>query len=66
MIINYQPINHFLADDKFPIPNKVSLFQHLSYVRIFSKFYLKVRFGKVGIDPTERAKKHSAFLTTDQ
>ncbi|GJS28656.1 putative zinc finger, CCHC-type containing protein [Tanacetum coccineum] len=27
LVINYQPLNHFLADDKFPLPQKKSLFQ---------------------------------------
>lgn len=26
LVINYQPLNHFLADDKFPLPQKKSLF----------------------------------------
>ncbi|XP_070046587.1 uncharacterized protein [Nicotiana tomentosiformis] len=30
LVINYQPLNHFLQDDKFPIPNKLTLFSHLA------------------------------------
>ncbi|GJZ18952.1 putative zinc finger, CCHC-type containing protein [Tanacetum coccineum] len=31
LVINYQPLNHFLADDKFLLPQKKSLFQqHLA------------------------------------
>jgi len=26
LVINYQDLNHFLVDDKFPLPNKSSLF----------------------------------------
>ena len=26
LVINYQDLNHFLADDKFPLPNKSALF----------------------------------------
>ena len=26
LVINYQDLNHFLADDKFPLPNKNALF----------------------------------------
>ena len=29
LVINYQDLNHFLVDDKFPLPNKNALFQHL-------------------------------------
>ena len=44
LVINYQDLNHFLADDKFPLPNKSALFQHLSNAKVFSKFDLKARF----------------------
>ena len=26
LVINYQDLNHFLANDKFPLPNKNALF----------------------------------------
>ncbi|GJR02306.1 hypothetical protein Tco_0525290 [Tanacetum coccineum] len=44
LVINYQPLNHFLADDKFLLPQKKSLFQHLADARILSKFDLKSGF----------------------
>ena len=44
LVINYQDLNHFLVDDKFPLPNKSALFQHLSNAKVFSKFDLKARF----------------------
>ncbi|GJR02314.1 putative zinc finger, CCHC-type containing protein [Tanacetum coccineum] len=44
LVINYQPLNHFLADDKFPLPKKKSLFQHLADARVLSKFDLKSGF----------------------
>ena len=44
LVINYQDFNHFLVDDKFPLPNKSALFQHLSNAKVFSKFDLKARF----------------------
>ena len=44
LVSNYQDLNHFLADDKFPLPNKTALFQHLSNAKVFSKFDLKVGF----------------------
>ena len=44
LVINYQYLNHFLANDKFPLPNKSALFQHLSNAKVFSKFDLKAGF----------------------
>ena len=44
LVINYQDLNHFLAHDKFPLPNKSALFQHLSNAKVFSKFDLKTGF----------------------
>ncbi|KAL4579646.1 hypothetical protein LXL04_015802 [Taraxacum kok-saghyz] len=41
LVINYQPLNHFLADDKFPLPQKKSLFQSLVDAKVMSKFDLK-------------------------
>nr|QJS95220.1 polyprotein [Petunia vein clearing virus] len=56
LVINYQPLNHFLQDDKFPIPNKLTLFSHLSKAKLFSKFDLKSGFWQLGIHPNERPK----------
>ena len=56
LVINYQDLNHFLADDKFPLPNKSALFQHLSNAKVFSKFDLKTGFWQLGIHPEERYK----------
>ncbi|GJW68798.1 hypothetical protein Tco_0123222 [Tanacetum coccineum] len=47
LVINYQPLNHFLADDKFPLPQKKSLFQHLADARVLSKFDLKSGFWQL-------------------
>ena len=44
LVINYQDFSHFLAYDKFLLPNKSVLFQHLSNAKVFSKFDLKVGF----------------------
>ena len=63
LIINYQDLNHFLADDKFPLPNKSALFQHLSNAKVFSKFDLKARFWQLGIHLEERYK--TAFCIPD-
>ena len=63
MVINYQDLNHLLADDKFPLPNKSALFQHLSNVKVFSKFDLKAGFWQLGIHPEERYK--TAFCIPD-
>ena len=56
LVINYQDLNHFLVDDKFPLPNKSALFQHLLNVKVFSKFDFKVGFWQLGIHPEERYK----------
>ena len=56
LVINYQLLNHFLADDKFPLSNRNSLFSSLSRAKIFSKFDLKARFWRLGIKPEDRPK----------
>ena len=44
LVIDYQPLNSFLKDDKFPLPKLQTLFAHLQGARIFSKFDLKAGF----------------------
>ncbi|KAH9649408.1 hypothetical protein KPL70_025976 [Citrus sinensis] len=56
LVIDYQPLNQFLQDDKFPLPRKNSIFTYLQSARIFSKFDLKSGFWQLGIDPAERYK----------
>ncbi|KAL4281917.1 hypothetical protein GQ457_03G000800 [Hibiscus cannabinus] len=56
LVINYQPLNHFLLDDKFPLPNRNALFSSLAKAQIFSKFDLKAGFWQLGIDPIDRPK----------
>ncbi|KAL4378433.1 hypothetical protein GQ457_02G038020 [Hibiscus cannabinus] len=56
LVINYQPLNHFLQDDKFPLPNRNTLFSSLAKAQIFSKFDLKAGFWQLGIDPADRPK----------
>ena len=56
LVINYQNLNHFLADNKFPLPNKSALFHHLSNAKVFLKFDLKVGFWQLGIHLEERYK----------
>ncbi|KAL2499235.1 Reverse transcriptase domain-containing protein [Abeliophyllum distichum] len=41
LVIDYKPLNHFLADDKFPLPNRKALFANLYTAKIFSKFDIK-------------------------
>ncbi|KAK9032984.1 hypothetical protein V6N11_018026 [Hibiscus sabdariffa] len=36
LVINYQPLNHFLLDDKFPLPNMNALFSSLAKAQVFS------------------------------
>ncbi|CAE6074580.1 unnamed protein product [Arabidopsis arenosa] len=56
LVINYQPLNHFLADDKFPLPKREVLFQRLPQAQVFSKFDLKAGFWQLGIKPEDRPK----------
>ncbi|KAK8996460.1 hypothetical protein V6N11_081735 [Hibiscus sabdariffa] len=35
LVINYQPLNYFLQDDKFPLSNRNVLFSSLAKVRVF-------------------------------
>ncbi|GKB73508.1 hypothetical protein Tco_0934920 [Tanacetum coccineum] len=51
------------ADDKFPLPQKKSLFQHLADATVLSKFDLKSRFLQLGIKPEDRLKM--AFCIPD-
>nr|GEV35242.1 zinc finger, CCHC-type, viral movement protein [Tanacetum cinerariifolium] len=63
LVINYQPLNNFLADDKFPLPQKKSVFQHLADARVLSKFDLKFGFWQFSIKPEDRPK--TAFCIPD-
>ncbi|KAL2491173.1 Vesicle transport protein GOT1B-like [Abeliophyllum distichum] len=56
LVIDYKPLNHFFADDKFPLPNRKALFANLSTAKIFSKFDLKAGFWQLRIRPSERHK----------
>ncbi|RDX66831.1 hypothetical protein CR513_54356, partial [Mucuna pruriens] len=56
LVIDYKPLNHFLQDDKFPIPKASSLPFLIKESNIFSKFDLKSRFWQLGIDPSDRHK----------
>ncbi|KAH9680179.1 hypothetical protein KPL71_026455 [Citrus sinensis] len=63
LVIDYQPLNAFLKDDKFPLPEIQSLFIHLQGAKVFSKFDLKVGFWQLGISPEDRPK--TAFCIPD-
>ncbi|KAH9792641.1 hypothetical protein KPL71_004209 [Citrus sinensis] len=63
LVIDYQPLNSFLKDDKFPFPKIQTLFVHLQGARIFSKFDLKVGFWQLGISPVDCHK--TAFCIPD-
>ena len=56
LVIDYKPLNHFLKDDKFPLPKIENLFLHLSGAMVFSKFDLKSGFWQLGIAPEDRYK----------
>ena len=47
LVIDSQPLNSFLKDDKFPLPKVQTLFVHLQGARTFSKFDLKAGFSPV-------------------
>ncbi|KAH9780715.1 hypothetical protein KPL71_008185 [Citrus sinensis] len=63
LVIDYQPLNSFLKDDKFPLLKIQTLFVHLQGARIFSKFDLKASFWQLGISPVDRHK--TAFCIPD-
>jgi len=56
LVVNYQPLNHFLADSKFPLPQMSDMFQHIRDARIFSKFDLKSGFWQLGLHLEDRPK----------
>ena len=41
LVIDYQPLNMFLQDDKFPLLKRQNIFTYLKNAQIFSKFDLK-------------------------
>ncbi|KAH9680015.1 hypothetical protein KPL71_026374 [Citrus sinensis] len=63
LVIDYQPLNSFLKDDKFPLPKIQTMFVHLQGARIFSKFDLKAGFWQLGISPIDHYK--TAFCIPD-
>lgn len=54
LVINCQPLNHFLQDDKFSLPNRESLLATLLEARIFSNFNLKAGFWQLGVHPDDK------------
>nr|KYP61753.1 polyprotein [Cajanus cajan] len=56
LVVDYKPLNHFLKDDKFPLPKTSTLPILLKESKIFSKFDLKSGFWQLGVDPSERHK----------
>ncbi|WJX18453.1 hypothetical protein P8452_08249 [Trifolium repens] len=56
LVIDYKPLNHFLKDDKFPIPKASSLCIFIKDAQIYSKFDMKSGFWQLGIDPKDRYK----------
>ena len=56
LVIDYQPLNCFLRDDKFPLPKIQSLFVHIQNAKVFSKFDLKASFWQLGIHADDRPK----------
>lgn len=64
LVIDYRPLNFFLRDEQFPLPNRQAFFANLATAKIFSKFDLKAGFWQLGIKPEERFK--TAFCIPDQ
>ena len=56
LVINYQPLNHFLQNDKFPLPNTMTSFSCLHNAKVFSKFDLKAGFWQLSIHPEDHPK----------
>ncbi|KAH9792659.1 hypothetical protein KPL71_004218 [Citrus sinensis] len=56
LVIDYQPLNMILQDNKFPLPHRQSMFTFLKNAQIVSKFDLKSGFWQLGIEPSERYK----------
>ena len=54
LVIDYQPLNYFLRDNKFHLPKIQSLFVHIQNAKVFSKFDLKAGFWQLGIHPDDR------------
>lgn len=54
LVINYQTLNHFLQDDKFPLPNIKAFFANLYNAKYLSKFDLKVKFKQLDVHPNDR------------
>ena len=56
LVIDYKPLNHFLKDDKFPIPKASSLQTLIRESNLFSKFDLKSGFWQLGLKSEDRYK----------
>lgn len=56
LVIDYKPLNHFLAGDKFLLPRPQNMFARLPDAQWFSKFNLKAGFWQLGIQPEVRYK----------
>ncbi|XP_048228318.1 uncharacterized protein LOC125369583 [Ricinus communis] len=49
LVIDYKPLNHFLQDNKFPLPRISNLKVHIQKAQYYSKFDLKAGFWQLGI-----------------
>ena len=56
LVIDYKSLNHFLKDDKFPIPKASSLPTLIRESNLFSKFDLKSGFWQLGLRLEDRYK----------
>ena len=60
MVFNYKPLNKYLEDFAYPIPNKEYLMTKINNARWFSKFDLKLGFWQMAIQEEDRHK--TAFI----
>jgi len=61
LVIDYKTLNHFLLDDKFPLPRTQILFSHLGRAKYFSKFDQQSGFWQLGVHPID-TRRRFAFL----
>lgn len=62
LVINYKALNEALVPVKYPLPNKEILLSKIVKANVFSKFDLKVGFGKLALILRIGIKRHSWYL----
>eukprot|EP00257_Ricinus_communis_P017936 XP_015576507.1 uncharacterized protein LOC107261471 [Ricinus communis] len=54
LVIDYKPLNHFLQDNKFPLPRISNLKVHIQKAQFYSKFDLKAGFWQLAPSQFEK------------